>query len=57
MSLNTETGEVNILNITSTTNPSYIAINDESNFLYSITEISKKEEPVIKAYKINEDYS
>jgi len=57
MSLNTETGEVNILHIASATNPSYIALNDDNNFLYSITEISKKEEPVVQAYKINEDYS
>ncbi|MDU8886038.1 lactonase family protein [Yeosuana sp. MJ-SS3] len=57
MALNTETGEVNILHSTQATNPSYIALSDDNNFLYSITEVSQKEEPVVQAFKINEDYS
>lgn len=57
MSLNTETGEVNVLHIKQATNPSYIALSDDSNFLYSITEVSQEEEPVVQAYKIKEDFS
>ena len=55
--LNNETGELKILHITSTVNPSYLTLSDDNIFLYCNTEVAKEDVPKVQAYKINKDFS
>jgi len=57
MALNTETGEISILHKTYTINPSYLVLSDDNKFLYSVTEVTADEDPKVRAYKINNDFS
>jgi len=57
LELNESTGTLKHLNTTSTINAGYLVISKNKNFLYTITEVFTEKKPVIKAYKINDDYS
>lgn len=55
--LNTDTGDLVILHTEKTRNPSYLTISDDTKFLYCVTELDKSEDPKVRAYRINTDFS
>lgn len=57
VALNTETGDLQILHKTKVVNPAYLAISNDNNFLYTITEVLAKETPKVLAFKIKDDFS
>ena len=57
LSLNNKTGKITHLHTLQTQNPSYLAVCDNKNFLYSITEVGAEKSPKIQAFTIQADYS
>lgn len=55
--LNPDTGKLFVLNTEKARNPSYLAIGDDTKFLYCVTELDVSEDPKIRAYGINTDFS
>lgn len=55
--LNTDTGELIKVHTEKARNPSYLAISDDNQFLYCNTELDESENPKVRAYKINTDFS
>ncbi len=55
--LNEETGELSVLHTKNTISPSYFALSADNKFLYCNTEVIEEENPVVQAYKINDDFS
>ncbi len=55
--LNNETGELKLLHVESTVNPSYLVVDKHNKFLYCNTEVISKEAPKVKAYRIKNDFS
>ena len=55
--LNTENGELSTLNTEWARNPSYLTISHDNRFLYCNTELDENENPKVRAYKINKDFS
>ncbi len=55
--LNEETGELSVLHTKMTISPSYLSISADNNYLYCNTEVIEEENPVVQAFKINEDFS
>lgn len=55
--LNTQTGELSILNTEMSLNPSYLTVGDDNKFLYCNTEVGIDDNPMVKAYRIKEDFS
>jgi 6-phosphogluconolactonase len=55
--LNTETAELRTLHKEMTRNPSYLALSDDHQFLYCLTELDESENPQVRAYRINTDFS
>ena len=55
--MNTETGKLTTLHTEKARNPSYLAISDDNRFLYCNTEIDESENPKVRAYGINPDFS
>ncbi len=52
-----ETGELKVLHTFPSTNPAYLALSDDHTHIYALTEVHDYENPKIKAFKIQEDYS
>ena len=50
-------GELKLIDVEETLNPSYITISEDKNFLYAVEEIPIEESPKIIAYKINPEGS
>lgn len=46
-------GKLNLLNVTTSLNPSYITISNDKKYLYAVEELPIEESPKIKAFKIN----
>jgi len=57
LKLNETSGELQLLNTTKTTNPGYIALSENGQFLYTITEVFSQKKPFVKAYKIGPSYT
>ncbi|GAB3656509.1 6-phosphogluconolactonase [Echinicola sediminis] len=55
--LDTDNGQLKIVNSYSERNPSYLAINESNSHLYCITELDEGEQPKVKAFKIKPDKS
>lgn len=55
--LNEKSGELTTLHTEKVRNPSYLAISDDHQFLYCPTELDEGENPKVKAYKIEVDFS
>ena len=55
--LKQETGEISILHIQRTTNPSYLAVSSDNKYLYCNTEVMEEKHPVVQAYRIMDDFS
>ncbi|MGB5435875.1 MAG: lactonase family protein [Maribacter sp.] len=55
--MNTETGKLTTVHTEKARNPSYMAISDDNRFLYCNTEIDEVENPKVRAYRINPDFS
>ncbi|RKN77917.1 lactonase family protein [Ulvibacterium marinum] len=55
--LNPDTGKLVVLHTEKTRNPSYLAISDDVKFLYCVTELDESENPRVRAYRINTDFS
>ncbi|MEM1134496.1 MAG: lactonase family protein [Bacteroidota bacterium] len=55
--LETETGELTTIHTENTRNPSYLAISNDNKFLYCNTELDESDNPKVKAYRINDDFS
>lgn len=55
--LNTDTGRLVTLHKEKIRNPSYLAISADTKFLYCVTELDESENPKVRAYKINPDFS
>ena len=55
--LNTENGELSTLHTERARNPSYLTISHDNRFLYCNTELDENENPKVRAYKINKDFS
>ncbi len=55
--MNTDTGELETLHTEYARNPSYLALSEERRFLFCVTELDKKDQPKVRAYRIKEDYS
>ncbi|WP_242132519.1 lactonase family protein [Aestuariivivens marinum] len=55
--LNNKTGELKLLHVESTVNPSYLVVDKHNKFLYCNTEVASKEAPKVKAYRIKNDFS
>ncbi len=55
--INNNTGKIRVTHTFPIINPAYLALSDNNQYLYAITEVSINENPKIKAFKIQEDYS
>ena len=55
--MNMETGKLTTIHTEKTRNPSYLAISDDYKFLYCNTELDESENPKVRAYRINTDFS
>lgn len=55
--LNPDTGKLVVLHTERTRNPSYLAISDDTKFLYCVTELDMSEDPKVRAYMVNPDFS
>ncbi|UJH68500.1 lactonase family protein [Allomuricauda sp. SCSIO 65647] len=55
--MNTETGGLKALYSIEARNPSYLALSDDGRMLYCNTELAEDENPVVKAFMINKDFS
>lgn len=57
VSLNSRTGEIELLHSVSTVNPSYLVVSSDQKYLYSVSELEQNQNPKVKSYKIREDFS
>ncbi|WP_139059121.1 lactonase family protein [Polaribacter reichenbachii] len=57
LSFNENTGALSLLHITKTRNPGYLVISDCKQFLYTFTEVVREKNPVVKAYRIESNFS
>jgi 6-phosphogluconolactonase len=55
--LNPDTGELEVKHSKKARNPSYLCISDDNQYLYCNTELDEKEEPKVRGYRIQEDFS
>ncbi len=55
--LNTETGELSVVQTKYSRNPSYLAISNDNKFLYCSTELDERDNPMVKAYKVRDGFS
>ncbi|WP_303316273.1 lactonase family protein [Flavivirga abyssicola] len=55
--INNNSGVLKVLHTFSITNPAYLTLSDDQHYLYALTEVSINENPKVKAFKIQEDYS
>ncbi|EAR02393.1 lactonase family protein [Maribacter sp. HTCC2170] len=55
--LNEDTGKLSVLHTQNTISPSYLALSEDNNYLYCNTEVIEEENPMVQAYRINDDYS
>ncbi|NMH87957.1 lactonase family protein [Flavivirga algicola] len=55
--INNTSGKMRVLHMYSTTNPAYLVLSKNHQYLYALTEVSINENPKVKAFKIQEDYS
>jgi len=57
LELKDRTGELKLLHTTPTVNAGYVTISKDQSFLYTIKEVFEEKNPVVRAFKINPDYS
>lgn len=55
--LNGETGQLTLLNTTPCVNPSYLALSQDHQYIYTCSELALEDKPIISAFKINQDHS
>ena len=55
--LNEETGEISVLHVQKTINPSYLTLSSDNKYLYCNTEVTEDNHPVVQAFKVNDDFS
>lgn len=51
------TGKLMLLNTTSCVNPSYLALSQDLNYIYTCSELAAEDKPVLSAFRINQDRS
>jgi len=56
LKLNETSGELQLLGITRTTNPGYLTLGKDGDYLYAIKEVVSQKKPSVKAYKISTSY-
>lgn len=54
--MNTLTGELHVLNSTMERNPSYLAIDTLSRYVYSVTELDENDGPMVKTFKVKSNF-
>ncbi len=57
LKFNDITGELHVINTTSTTNPGYLALSENGHFLYAVKEVVLEKMPMIKAYRVHADHT
>ncbi|AUP80558.1 lactonase family protein [Flavivirga eckloniae] len=55
--INNKNGDIKVLHTFSMTNPAYLALSDDKKYLYALTEVFENEQPKVKAFKVQDDYS
>ena len=55
--LNMQTGVLKVIHTENARNPSYLTLSNNQKYLYCNTELDKKDNPKVRAYKIKDDYS
>ncbi len=55
--INNSNGKIAVLHKCPMTNPAYLALSDDNQYLYALTEVSINDNPKVKAFKIQKDYS